>query len=313
MLLELIPSMKEAIWAGQRLKELKKLEASGQWAEAWEVSTHPSGISHIRGHSDNLSELLQRHHQPLLPYLIKLIDTADYLSVQVHPDDEYAQKFEKSLGKQESWLILDVDPVLSQQNKAGIYLGFKDPQNIDSLPIKVSKGEDISALLNFFPVTAGDYFEVPAGTIHAIGPGVTLLEVQQSSDITYRFWDWNRADHKGESRELHTKEALDVLRPDLPRPSHIKKNLFESNQSLIPLLETSQFQTWLYSYQKGRTHQHAFDFNKTISFYPLTDGVTVIEQGNSHHLNRYQAALSFSSSCQLVLSENSHCVVVCEK
>ena len=140
-----------------------------------------------------------------LPYLVKLLDTSDNLSVQVHPDDEYAKFNENSSGKTECWVILDAKP------GAGIYLGLKEGVSKKKFSQALQNKEDLSQYLKFFPVKKYDFFFVPAGSIHAIGEDVFLAEIQQSSGITYRVWDWNRVDDKGNSRELHIEKALDVI------------------------------------------------------------------------------------------------------
>jgi mannose-6-phosphate isomerase len=200
----LSPFIVRKIWGGQRLAQLKSLNETGQdlpIGETWEVSRLAEGPSGL-GNSDLHSEVSEEE----LPYLIKFIDTSDNLSVQVHPHDEYARQVENSVGKTECWLILDAEP------GAGIYLGFKPGITKEEFETAVAKCEDVSRYLVFHQVQRGDFFFVPAGSIHAIGKGVTLIEVQQSSGITYRVWDWNRVDSEGKSRELHVDKAMDVSR-----------------------------------------------------------------------------------------------------
>ncbi len=137
-----------------------------------------------------------------LNFLVKLIDARENLSVQVHPNDKWAHELENSRGKTECWLIMNAEP------GAGIFLGLKTGAPVNEFVEAVRSGQALDSLLRFFPVKRGDFFSVPAGAIHAIGAGVTLLEVQQSSGITYRVWDWSRTD-----RELHIEKALKVLDP----------------------------------------------------------------------------------------------------
>lgn len=141
-----------------------------------------------------------------LPFLIKWIDTSDFLSVQVHPNDEQAKILEGQRGKDECWLICQAE------EGAGVYLGFKDEEGISAEKIRscLEAGQGLEKFLQFFPVKKGDFFYVPATTVHAIGKGVTLLEIQQTSGITYRFWDWNRVDDKGVAREVHWEKAFQV-------------------------------------------------------------------------------------------------------
>jgi len=187
------------IWGGSKLSGIKGVITDIPLGETWEVSTHKSGPSMMG--TMPLNKICQ------LSYLVKFIDTADNLSIQVHPGDEYAQKHENEKGKAECWIILDSD----LEAQAGIYLGFKPGVNKKEFKTALTSDLDIQTFLNFIPVKTGDFFYVPPGTIHAIGAGVTLAEVQQSSGITYRVWDWNRLDDQGNSRELHVDKACDVL------------------------------------------------------------------------------------------------------
>jgi len=197
-LIELTPFIVEKIWGGEKLKNKKALSGA-QVGETWEVSTLNEGSSTFKG------KTLKEMGFSQLPYLIKFIDTVDTLSVQVHPDDDYAKKHEDTLGKDECWLIMDsgVD--------AGVYLGLKPECNRNLLKEMLKDGRDVSAFLYFYPVKKGDFFYVPAGTVHAIGKNVTLLEVQKSSGVTYRLWDWNRVDCKtGKPRKLDIEKGLEV-------------------------------------------------------------------------------------------------------
>ena len=196
--MHLAPFVVEKLWGGHKLAMMKGLNSQGMIGETWEVSTLKEGPSSFKGQP--LNQWI--HH---LRYLIKFIDTTDYLSVQVHPGDEYAAKVESSQGKTECWFILDAE------DGAGIYLGFQAGVTKSQFEKAITNKEDLSPYLRFYPVKRGDFFFVPAGSIHAIGKGVTLAEVQQSSGITYRVWDWNRLEKNGQPRQLDVAKALDVL------------------------------------------------------------------------------------------------------
>ena len=199
MLMKLAPHIVCKIWGGNKLNSLKSKNSSEPIGESWEVSALNEGPSYYQKRP--LSELVEFEK---LPYLIKLIDTSDYLSVQVHPDESYAKQHENSQGKTECWLILDAAP------GAGIYLGFKPGVEKEKFEKAIRSQEDLTPFLRFFPVKRGDFFFVPAGSVHAIGKDVFLAEVQESSGITYRVWDWNRLEN-GKPRALHIDKALDVL------------------------------------------------------------------------------------------------------
>jgi mannose-6-phosphate isomerase len=137
------------------------------------------------------------------PVLVKFIDAQDKLSVQVHPSDEYALKHENSLGKTEMWYIVDAD------EGAGIYLGFKESTTKEEFANAISNGT-LCSLLNFINVKPGECYFIPAGTIHAIGSGCIICEIQQNSNVTYRVFDYKRKDKDGNERELHIDNALAV-------------------------------------------------------------------------------------------------------
>lgn len=190
------PFICEKVWAGDRLSPIKKVGTDKKIGETWEISTHPDGNSLIG--ETPLSNLCS------LSYIVKFIDTSDNLSIQVHPTEEYAKEFENSKGKTECWLILGAE------ENSGIYLGFKKGTTKKEFFTAVESNMPVDKYLNFFPVKPGDFFYLPPGTIHAIGGGVTLCEVQQNSGITYRVWDWNRVGLDGKPRDLHIEKAKDV-------------------------------------------------------------------------------------------------------
>ena len=165
---------------------------------------------------ETLSALIQRNGARLMgdvqgefPLLLKLLAARDSLSVQVHPDDAYAKAHENKLGKTEAWVILQAE------ENASILYGLDEGVTIDRLRIALESGDDIEPLIRRVPVKPGEVYYMPAGMVHAIGAGVLLYEIQQSSDVTYRLWDFNRTNAKGEKRPLHIRQALDVIDPGL--------------------------------------------------------------------------------------------------
>jgi mannose-6-phosphate isomerase class I len=213
-IIKLEPAIKTYIWAGQKLKKYGKKIDGDKISECRELSFHPDGLSKVASGKDSgkflkdvaLARDIGNYASsfPFFPVLIKLIDSGDNLSVQVHPSDEYALKNENSYGKTEMWYVIDHD------EGAGLYVGLKD----DSNEIEIKKDlEDGTILnkLNFYPVKNGDCFFIKSGTIHAIGKGVTLIEIQQNSNLTYRLYDYNRTDSSGKKRELHIDKALKVI------------------------------------------------------------------------------------------------------
>ena len=207
-MLKLKPVFKEYIWGGTRLKELFGRDNGGKIiAESWEVSVHPDGESYTEG--GTLREYLAAYPEAGataedFPVLIKYIDAAQNLSVQVHPNDEYARHVEGDNGKTEGWYIL------AAEEGAGIYCGFRQNTSPEALKAAIEEGT-VESMLNFIPVKVGDFFLIKAGTVHAIGAGCVICEVQQSSNVTYRVYDYHRKDADGKLRPLHIDKALEVI------------------------------------------------------------------------------------------------------
>lgn len=207
------PFFVEKPWGGNFISEMFKLPLERMIGEAILVSTLPS-LENTVGDGKKLSEALGNR----LPYVIKLIDANENLSVQVHPNDYHAGILENSSGKTECWLISDT------QVGAGVYYGLKNNVSLDQFFSYVAQGKDVSSLLNFVPVKKNDFIIVPAGTIHAIGAGVRLVEFQQCSGITYRIWDWGR-----EGRELHIDRASKVCNENQAAPHVINFSSIATN------------------------------------------------------------------------------------
>lgn len=236
MITRLEPVFFDKIWGGNRLHQRYHYPCSNQAGEAWGISAHPHGPSKIMDgpyKGMTFEQLFQSHkelfgHYPkdAFPILVKLIDAHADLSVQVHPDDAYAKTHEASLGKTECWYIIDTLP------KTKIIIGHH-AKTLDEFKQMVDMHQ-WDRLLNRFPVHKEDQFCVYSGTIHAICKGTLLLEIQQSSDVTYRLYDYDRTDASGHPRALHLEKAYDVIHfPGLPVQHDIPKNLFDfkiSNQ-----------------------------------------------------------------------------------
>lgn len=203
---------KDYLWGGSRLNDDFGLGlACSPLAEAWVCSAHPDGSSSVEDTSlDKLltPDLLGSHASRAaggeLPILIKLIDAKEKLSVQVHPDDEYA-KSEGQLGKTELWYVLDARP------DAELICGFNRDVCKEQVRNAIASGT-IEALLNHVPVHKGDLFLIEPGTVHAIGAGVLLAEIQENSNLTYRLYDYDRVDKDGKKRELHVDKALELMK-----------------------------------------------------------------------------------------------------
>ncbi|WP_018659595.1 mannose-6-phosphate isomerase, class I [Allofustis seminis] len=206
-------AMQDKIWGGTKLHELFGYDIpTDTTGEYWAISAHENGMSYVTGGPfDGLSlkelwtqhpELFNHPKDEKFPLLVKIIDAKEDLSVQVHPNNDYAKEHAGELGKTECWYILDAEP------NARIVFGHK-AQTKEELEQLVAEGK-WDELLAYRYVKPGEFYYVQAGLLHAIGAGVTLLEVQQSSDTTYRFYDYDRTDANGNKRPLHLEDALNV-------------------------------------------------------------------------------------------------------
>lgn len=214
------PILIEKVWGGQRLQTLlHKPSTSDRMGESWEISGVTGQVSQVSNgiyQGKKLTELVSQFQEQLVgkqvyarfgnqfPLLFKFIDAREDLSVQLHPGDQVAQKRHNSFGKTEMWYIFQADP------GAEIILGFNRPMQPELFMEYLTKNQ-LSQILHRQQVHAGDVFYIRPGNVHAIGGGIVLAEVQQSSDITYRVYDWDRPDIHGQKRELHTDLALDVI------------------------------------------------------------------------------------------------------
>ncbi len=217
-ILSLYPTLKETIWGGRTLIDDYGFETSGDnAAEAWLLSCHKDGPSFVTDGEYKgltLAQVLEKEGKVCLgtncagaadfPVLIKIIDARDKLSVQVHPDDEYARKNENENGKTEAWYVLDCE------EGASLIFGVNHCMTKEEFAANIENGTLLDDM-NVVKVSAGDVIFIPSGMLHAIGEGILLAEVQQSSNSTYRVFDYNRRDKNGNLRELHIKKAVDVV------------------------------------------------------------------------------------------------------
>ena len=212
------PVFKRTIWGGRRLAEQlgKPIGPESDFAESWEIVDHGEDQSVVDGgplDGNTLQQLISKHGDWLLgsgfrgsafPLLLKYLDCNRVLSVQVHPDDEYGAKMpQPDLGKTEAWYIVAADP------DSLVYAGLQPSVDRASLQEAIAAGQAEQALHSFHP-EPGDVIYIPAGTVHALGAGLLVAEIQQSSDTTFRLFDWNRVDARGKARPLHLDQGLEV-------------------------------------------------------------------------------------------------------
>ncbi len=240
--------------------------------EQWIVSAHPNGVSTIQNgdySNKTLAQLFAQNKELFgnsnldeFPLLVKIIEADDHLSVQVHPDDKYAKEFENSLGKNECWYVLDA------KENADIVVGHHaaDQAELRTL-IETNKLEE---KLDIKSINAGDFFDVPAGTIHAIRGGTTILEVQQSSDITYRLYDYGRLEN-GMPRELHVDKSIDVV--DFEEYSQDAPQTEQTDEyKKITYVDNKFFTVELVTANKDFVYKNSYDF---IIGVAMNDDVTV--------------------------------------
>lgn len=207
--LKLKPVFKEIIWGGNKLKtDYGKKCDFEKLAESWELTVRADGMNIIEN-GTHKGMTLKAYLESLgetevFPLLIKLIDARDKLSIQVHPNDEYAQKNEGEFGKTEVWYIVDAD------EGAELVFGLRGGYNKEGFRTALNEGT-VEKYMNYVKVKPGDVFFIPSGLVHAIGSGILIAEIQQSSNVTYRVYDYMRRQKDGSLRELHVDKALDVI------------------------------------------------------------------------------------------------------
>lgn len=241
------PVFQEKIWGGSRLHSVFGFDLpNDKIGEDWAISAHPHGVSVIENgpfKGKTLADLWRDHQElfghseaPVFPLLIKILDAEDDLSVQVHPDDAYGMEHEGELGKTECWYIIDAEP------GAEIIYGHH-AQTKEELKAMIEDGRWDDLLMKV-PVKKGDFFYVPSGTIHAIGKGIMILETQQSSDTTYRVYDYDRTDDQGKTRELHIQQSVDVTTVPAKAPELSIREIKQGSSAIVTYLETEFFNVY---------------------------------------------------------------------
>lgn len=281
--LKFAPIYKDKIWGGDKIKSILDKDYGNlpNCGESWELSGVEGNVSVVtNGYlaGNDLNELIEiymgdlvgeniyEHFGNEFPLLIKFIDANDDLSIQVHPDDEMAAERHNSYGKTEMWYVIQADKGAKLQS------GFNQEVDQD-LYLEKLEAVQLPDILNFEEVTSGDVFFIPAGRVHAIGKGILLAEIQQTSDITYRIYDYDRRDDKGNTRELHTDLALDAIDYTV-FPEYKSKYDTKVNES-VELASCKYFTTNVLELNRSVEK----DYNKLDSFviYICLDGEVSIE------------------------------------
>lgn len=245
------PILKDKIWGGEKLnKQLKKPSSSKNLGESWEISTVPGDVSVVANgflKGQSLQEIIENYSSAILgtknlkrfgkdfPLLIKFIDAKEDLSIQLHPDDNLAKARHNSFGKTEMWYVMQAD------KDANLIVDFNQKMDKE-IYLKHLEEKTLTQILNFDKVKEGDTYFIEAGRVHAIGAGVLLAEIQQTSDVTYRVYDWERVDDEGNERELHNDIAIDAFKFDLKddfRVSYNKEKNVSNNMVSCPFFTTN--------------------------------------------------------------------------
>lgn len=263
------PIFKEKIWGGEKIKTFLKKEApTKHCGESWELSGIAGSVSQVKNgvfKGESLQKLLEQYGEDILgkaifaecgtnfPLLVKFIDAKRDLSVQVHPGDALAAKRHQCRGKTEMWYVLQAE------EDAKLINGFERTLKEETYLKKLEDGK-VLEVLNEVSVSPGDAFYIPAGRVHAIGAGVLLLEIQQSTDITYRIYDYNRTDAQGNTRTLHTQEALAAI--DYHTTKEHKIDYKPQKNEAVSLLKSPYFNVKLHTIDRKTT----MDFSENAHF-----------------------------------------------
>jgi mannose-6-phosphate isomerase len=305
--LKFSPILKDKIWGGTKLKSLfNKPAETDKLGESWELSGYEGDESVVTNGflaGNNLTELIEIYMGELIgdtiydefglsfPLLFKLIDANENLSIQVHPNDEVAAKRHNSFGKTEMWYVVDADP------GSELIIGFTDECSRETY-LKAMAEDRVEDLLHKVKVSKGDVFFIPAGRVHAIGKGVVVAEIQQSSDITYRIYDYKRKDDNGNERELHTEEALDVINFEASKqPKTIYTPLLNET---TPLITCDYFTTNLLRFDKQIDRQYA-KIDSFVAYMCLEGNFTIEFEGNITEVSKGDTILIPASIDELTL------------
>ena len=308
--IKLLPAFKDYLWGGDKLRtHYGKQTDISPLAESWELSTHKDGQSIVASGQYkglSLSEYIEKIGKDALgkraerfdyfPLLIKLIDAKKSLSVQVHPSDEYAMRVEGEYGKSEMWYIVDCD------EDAFIYYGFSRDVSREEYESAIKDGT-LTSILNAVPVKRGDAFYIEAGTVHAIGAGILICEIQQNSNTTYRVFDFNRRDKNGNLRELHIDKALEVS--NLKKSPAIKE-ISDENEVTLALCEYFEVKRL----KVDRESEISVDGESFLSIISIDGDAKLIFEGGELDISLGESVfvpanagkMMIKGKCQLILS-----------
>jgi len=292
------PVFKDKIWGGRKIKDVLGMDFGKlpNCGEAWVVSGVESDPTLVKNGflaGNELNELVSIYMGDLVgddvyekygdefPLLIKFIDAKDWLSIQVHPDDELASRRKIGRGKTEMWYIIQAE------KGSELISGFSQKVDKETYQKYLEQGK-LKEILNFEKVEKGDVFFIPAGRVHSLGPGILLAEIQQTSDNTYRIYDWDRIDASGMKRELHTKEALDAI--DFEPDTSYKTRYKPIKNKTVPLVRCPQFTTNLLEYDQPMSKD--FEELDTFVIYMGVEGHSLLKwEGGEEEITSGEAVV----------------------
>lgn len=284
------PILKSTIWGGEKIVPFKNIESTQtQVGESWEISDVPGDESVVANGPDagkNLTQMVQEYKGALVgesnftrfggkfPLLIKFIDAQDDLSIQVHPDDELAMKRHNSMGKTEMWYVID-----NAEGKAHLRSGLSKSITPQEYETMIADNTICDALADY-AVKPGDVFFLPAGRIHSIGAGCFIAEIQQTSNITYRIYDFNRKDKNGNTRELHTELSKDAI--DYSVEADYRTKYTPKLNAPVDLVSCPYFTTSVYNLTEPMT----MDYSELDSFviYICTEGSCTVKDNEGNEI-----------------------------
>lgn len=311
------PRVKERIWGGQAILKKKgkivaRLSKDKLYGESWDLSSVKGDVSVVANgflKGNNLEEIIEVYMGELVgeenfekyglefPLLVKYLDCNDKLSVQVHPNDELAEERHNSFGKTEAWYVVDCKP------GAAIYLGFKNLELTREEYIAAVAESRLEELLNKVEVKPGDVFFIPAGTVHALGAGIEVVEVQQTSDVTYRIYDWDRVDASGKGRELHTALAVDAI--DFEADAELLHRKYELTKGgAATVIESSYFTMTLHDVDGGKLLDRAL-LDSFIIYIALNGSAQVIADGVEESLKEGEVMLIPAEVSEIEINGNA--------
>lgn len=317
------PQLKENLWGGKRLLDIKRgqlprnIDREKCYGESWDISCVKGSLSKVANgflKGNNLQEIIEVYMGDLVgnelfdtfglefPLLIKSLDCNDTLSVQVHPDDELAAERHDSFGKTEMWYVADAE------EGAVIYLGFKDRSITREEYIRAVAEGTVAEILQEVPVAKGDVYFIPAGTVHALGKGLSIIEIQQTSDITYRIFDWNRVDSEGNARELHTAMAIDAIDFEMGAEECVRRYTPKANQE-VEIVKCDYFTTSMLEVDGVAEMIYAGRDSFTI-YICLEGGVSLDMEGECETLAAGEVVLIPASANEVVLSGKAKLLTV---